>query len=57
MAKTIDHLSDEQVIQMTEEFCKKRLVDIIHMLRMKIPLNLLWNLFAYGLKYLVLITG
>ncbi|MGN6346255.1 MAG: hypothetical protein ACTHJ7_04030 [Candidatus Nitrosocosmicus sp.] len=33
MAKTIDHLSDEQIIQMTEEFCKKRLVDIIHMLR------------------------
>ena len=33
MAKTIDYLSDEQVIQMTEEFCKQRFMDIIHMVR------------------------
>jgi hypothetical protein len=33
MTKTIDHLSDEQVIQMTHEFSKQRLLDIIHMLR------------------------
>jgi predicted DNA-binding ribbon-helix-helix protein len=33
MAKTIDHLSDEQVIQMTHEFSKHRLADIMFMLR------------------------
>ena len=33
MAKTIDHLSDEQIIQMTCEFSKQRFMDIMHMLR------------------------
>ncbi len=33
MAKTIDHLSDEQIVQMTCEFSKQRFMDIIHMLR------------------------
>ena len=33
MTKTIDHLSDEQVIQMTHEFSKHRLADIMIMLR------------------------
>ena len=33
MVKTIDHLSDEQVIQMTHDFSKQRLMDIMHMLR------------------------
>ena len=33
MAKSINHLTDEQVIKMTEEFCKQQLNDIIYMLR------------------------
>src|SRR5690348_16555042 len=33
MAKTIDHLSDDQIIQMTYEFSKQQYVDIMHMLR------------------------
>lgn len=33
MAKTIDHLSDEQVIQMTQEFSTQRHMDIMHMLK------------------------
>ncbi|MGN6351046.1 MAG: hypothetical protein ACTHL3_06235 [Candidatus Nitrosocosmicus sp.] len=33
MAKTIDYLSDEQIIQMTYEFSKQRFMDIMHMLR------------------------
>jgi len=33
MAKSINHLTDEQVIKMTEEFCKLQLNDILYMLR------------------------
>lgn len=32
-AKSMDYLSDEQIIQMTEEFCNHNLKDITHMLR------------------------
>ena len=33
MAKSINHLTDEQVIQMTQEFCSNELKDITFMLR------------------------
>ncbi len=33
LAKSMDHLTDEQVINMTEEFCSQHLRDITHMLR------------------------
>ena len=33
LAKSMNHLTDEQVIHMTEEFCSDHLKDIAHMLR------------------------
>jgi hypothetical protein len=33
LAKSLNHLTDEQIIQMTKEFCNSELKDINHMLR------------------------
>ncbi|MGN6629123.1 MAG: hypothetical protein ACTHKJ_04510, partial [Candidatus Nitrosocosmicus sp.] len=43
MTKTIDHLTDEQVIQMTNTFFKDHFVDIIHMISKENTISSLMN--------------